>query len=295
MHTFSLPRLTSINDTEVLESYLLLALQEDGAWNDVTCEALVPASQRGRAKMFSKSEGVFCGGMIAERVFHLMDPALEVKIRASEGHPMKPGEVLLNVEGSLRSILSAERTALNFVQRLSGVASMTNKLVRALGHGKASILDTRKTTPLWRALQRHAVVVGGGKNHRFALDDMIMIKNNHADAIGGVGLAVTKARAHLPHLPLAAEARTLDEARQALEAGADIIMLDNMTLDQVREAVGMIQDRALVEVTGGVTLENVGEMAVTGVDRISVGAITHSAPAMDISLHLESLADHPNR
>lgn len=287
---FPLPRLKDIADTEALDAYLTLALQEDGAWDDVTSKSVVPPSQRGRARMFTKAPGVFCGGIIAQRVFHLMDPALEVNILAREGQAIAPRDLLMRVEGSLRSILSAERTALNFVQSLSGVATRTRQLVQAIDGAKASILDTRKTTPLWRALERHAVLAGGGRNHRFALDDMVMIKNNHADAVGGVGIAIAKARAHQSDLPLAAEARTLQEAAQAVEAGADVVMLDNMTVARIRKAVAMIGHRAQVEVTGGVTLRNIASLAHTGVDRISVGAVTHSAPALDISLHLEPVA-----
>ncbi len=294
MKKFSLPRLTHIDDHEALDAYLMLALQEDGAWDDVTSKAVVPPSSMGRAKMFSKSEGVFCGGLIAKRIFEIMDDSLEISLKVKDGHYMKPGETLLTIKGSLRSILSAERTALNFAQNLSGVATMTRKLVHAISKCKASVLDTRKTTPLWRALERHAVLAGGGRNHRFALDDMIMIKNNHADAVGGVGCAIRKARAHTPDLPLAAEARDFAEVEEAVEAGADVIMLDNMTLEQIREAVRMINHRALVEVTGGVTLRNIASLAHTGVDRISVGAITHSAPSMDIAMHLEPLKDQLN-
>ncbi len=282
----ALPRLTDIRHTEILDQYLALALQEDGAWTDVTSDIL-PRESMGQAKMFSKVEGIFSGGIIAERIFHLLDDSIQVKRLAHEGQEIKKGDLLLRAKGPLIGILAAERTALNFVQRMSGVATATRHMVDAVAGWKADLLDTRKTTPLWRALERHAVKCGGGKNHRFALDDMVMIKNNHADAVGGVARAIHLARAHKPHLHLAAEARTLEEAREAAEAGADVIMLDNMRLPQIRRAVQMINHRALVEVTGGVSLRNIASLASAGVDRISVGAITHSAPSLDISLHLE--------
>ncbi|MCX7016159.1 MAG: carboxylating nicotinate-nucleotide diphosphorylase [Candidatus Sumerlaeota bacterium] len=282
----TLPRLTHISDTATLDLYLRLALEEDGAFADATCQAIVPETARMRAVMIAKEGGVFCGGIVAERVFRLIDPQLRVRRLAREGAAVEPKQRLMTIHGRVRSILSAERVALNFVQRLSGIATLTRKFVEAIANPRVSLLDTRKTTPLWRALERYAVRSGGGRNHRFALDDMIMIKENHADAIGGVGRAVERARRARPDLRIAAEARTEAEAREAAEAGADLIMLDNMSASEIRRALRAIAGRAPTEATGGVTLRTARSLARTGVDRLSVGAITHSAPALDVSLDL---------
>jgi nicotinate-nucleotide pyrophosphorylase (carboxylating) len=292
----ALPRLTDLEDVEALDAYLLLALEEDGAWDDATSLAVIPASARAKAGMIAKEQGVFCGGIIAERLFRLRDAGVRVHRAAREGRLVRRGARLLTVEGALRSILSVERTALNFAQRLSGIATMTRRFVEAAGDRRVSVLDTRKTTPLWRALERHAVRCGGGKNHRFALDDMILIKNNHADAVGSVERAVERAREKRPDLRVAAEARDLRETEEAARAGADIILLDNMGPAQARRAVRRVGGRARVEITGGLTLRNAAAFARAGADRLSVGALTHSAPALDLALHLfETPAKRPRR
>lgn len=282
----AVPRLTDVNDAKALTAYLRLALTEDGAWDDVTSDSVVPVRAKGRARIFAKCDGLFCGGAIAERVFLIRNPRLRIVRKTKEGGTVAPDVTVMTIEGSLRSILAAERVALNFIQHLSGVATLTRQFVLAVGRRKVDILDTRKTTPLWRALERHAVRCGGGRNHRFALDDMVLLKNNHADAVGGVGRAVELARRKTNGLKIAAEARTTAEAKEAAEAGADIILLDNMNPLQMRHAIKAVAKRALIEVTGGVTLRNAAALARIGVDRLSAGALTHSAPAMDFSLHL---------
>jgi len=281
-----LPRLTDVRDTKTLDAYLRLALLEDGAWDDATSLSVIPAGKQAKARIFAKARGVYCGGIVAERVFKLLDGNIVVKRLAREGREVNPGDKVVSLTGPLRSLLSAERVALNFIQRLSGIATLSSKFTRHIGVNKVILLDTRKTTPLWRALERHAVRTGGGRNHRFALDDMVMIKDNHADAIGGVRSAIERARSKRPDLPIAAEARTVAQARAAAEVGADIVMLDNMTPAQIRRSVEAVAGRAQTEATGGANVRNIAALARTGVDRISVGALTHSAPALDFSMLL---------
>ncbi len=287
-------RLLDCRDFETLDEYLRLALEEDGAWNDVTTLAIASESALARATMIVKQRGVFCGALAAERVFRLMDSRMNIEPLLADGAWAEAGTPAMRVRGPLRGLLSAERLALNLVQRLSGIATLTRRFVEAAG-GRAMILDTRKTTPLWRALERYAVRAGGAANHRFALDDMFMIKDNHADAAGGVGAAVRRAAEYRqalaargkPLLRIAAEARTADEALEAAEAGADIVMLDNMTPEQARQAIEALPAGAEAEITGGVTLANIARYAEAGAARISIGAVTHSAPALDVSLDLE--------
>ncbi len=268
------------------------ALAEDLGSGDVTTEALIPANQEGKAYLRAKSEGVLAGIGVAAMVFHRVDSVLRVKELVAEGSRMHPGDRLAAIEGKVASILRAERTALNFLQRLSGIATETAKYVEAISGTKALITDTRKTAPGLRALEKYAVRVGGGHNHRQNLGDGVLIKDNHLVALGsrgvGLGEAIEKARQHAPHtLKIEVEVESVEQAEEALSAGADIIMLDNMSLEDMRQVVELTQGRAVLEASGRITLDRVRAVAETGVDLISVGALTHSAKALDISLELE--------
>ncbi len=264
------------------------ALDEDVGSGDVTTHTLVPAEATGRATLTQKAPGVIAGLRVAESVFHRVDPSLRWRSHVVEG-VWRDGGLVAEVAGASRSILTAERTALNLLQRLSGVATMAARYVQAVEGTGARILDTRKTTPGMRILEKQAVVVGGGVNHRAGLYDAILIKENHAAMAGGVGEATRRALAAADGRLVEVEAATLDEVREALEAGAPRIMLDNMTTDEMRAAVELTAGRAELEASGGVNLDTVRAIAETGVDFISVGALTHSAPALDISLILNAL------
>lgn len=266
------------------------ALAEDlGEAGDVTVAATVPPGTGAHATITQKAPGVISGLRIAELAFTELDPQVELRRRVEEGLWREDGGPVLELSGDAAALLSAERTALNFLGRLSGIATLTARYVRAVEGTGAKILDTRKTTPGLRALEKQAVADGGGENHRFGLFDMVLIKENHAAMAGGVGDAVRAARAASPELPLVVECSDLAEVREALEAGAPRILLDNMDPAQLREAIALIDGRALSEGSGGVTLESVRGRAETGLDLISVGALTHSAPNLDLSLLLEPL------
>jgi nicotinate-nucleotide pyrophosphorylase (carboxylating) len=264
------------------------ALAEDVGAGDVTTELLVPPDARGRAVLTQKAPGVVAGMRVAEAVFHRVDPALRWHAHVEEGVWRSEGGRVAEVAGASRSILTAERVALNFLQRLSGVATLTARYVREVKGTGARILDTRKTTPGLRVLEKQAVLAGGGHNHRSGLFDAILVKENHSAMAGGVGEATRRAVA-AGSGPVEIECSTLDEVREALDAGAPRILLDNMTNDRLREAVALVAGRAELEASGGVTLETVRAIGETGVDYISVGALTHSAPALDVSLILERL------
>jgi nicotinate-nucleotide pyrophosphorylase (carboxylating) len=263
------------------------ALAEDVGVGDVTTELLVPADAVGRAVLTQKAPGVIAGMRVAEAVFHRVDPTLRWHAHVEEGVWRDDRGLVAEVAGASRSILTAERVALNFLQRLSGVATLTARYVREISGTGARILDTRKTTPGLRVLEKQAVLAGGGHNHRAGLFDASLVKENHSAMSGGVGEATR--RALTSSLPVEVECSTLDEVREALEAGAPRILLDNMANDELREAVALVAGRAELEASGGVTLETVRGIAETGVDFISVGALTHSAPALDVSLILEPL------
>jgi nicotinate-nucleotide pyrophosphorylase (carboxylating) len=264
------------------------ALAEDIGEGDVTSRATVPGGARARATITQKAPGVIYGIDAAGEAFRALDPRAQMEGLASEGRWREGGPVLA-VEGEARALLGAERTALNFLARLSGVATLTARAVRAVEGTGATILDTRKTTPGLRVLEKAAVRAGGGTNHRAGLYDAILIKENHAVLAGGVGEAVRRARAAAPGLPLEVECRTLAEVDEALAAGAPRILLDNLSLGELRTAVERIGGRAQTEASGGITLETLRAHAETGVDFISLGALTHSAPALDLSLILEPL------
>jgi nicotinate-nucleotide pyrophosphorylase (carboxylating) len=279
-------------NTPQVKQLINQALAEDLSRQDVTTKALIPENQMGKALTMVKGKGVIAGTDIAKKVFLKVDPKLEVNILISEGAEVKPGDVVAIIEGKTSSILKAERVALNFLQRLSGIASETARYVQAVKGLPVYITDTRKTTPGLRTLEKYAVRVGGGKNHRMHLADGILIKDNHITVLHRRGLSikeiVAKARQKAPpELKIEVEVKTPEEAIQAAEAGADIIMLDNMNLKDMRRAVQQVKGKALIEASGGITLENVRAVAETGVDRISIGALTHSPKALDISLELD--------
>jgi nicotinate-nucleotide pyrophosphorylase (carboxylating) len=271
------------------------ALAEDVGTGDVTTEATVPASARGAATITQKAPGVISGLDVAEAVFRRLDPQCAVE-RGPEGVWREPGAVVLRVQGSARALLTAERTALNFLQRLSGIATVTADVVRSVDEagGTATILDTRKTSPGMRGLEKAAVVHGGAVNHRAGLYDAILIKDNHTALGGGVGQAVRAARAARPDLPVEVEVSDDGEIDAALEAGADRLLLDNMTPDEVRAAVARVDGRARLEASGGIDPETVVVYAtIIGLDYVSLGWLTHSAPALDLSLALETAPHDP--
>jgi nicotinate-nucleotide pyrophosphorylase (carboxylating) len=275
--------------TTTLHELVGRALDEDVGSGDVTTLATVPEHARAVATITQKAPGVVFGLDVAEAVFRSLDPAVELERLGPEGEWREHGPVL-RATGSARALLTGERTALNLLQRLSGVATLTARCVRAVEGTGAKVLDTRKTTPGLRALEKAAVAAGGGTNHRFGLFDEILIKENHAEMAGGVGPAVRAARERFPDLPLEVECRTPEEIAAALAAGAPRILLDNMSPAQLRAAVEQVGGRAFLEASGGMTLETLRDHAATGVDAISVGALTHSAPALDLSLLLEPVA-----
>ncbi len=275
-------------DEQEIAAVVARALAEDLGAGDVTTVATVPADLRARAVITQKAPGVVFGLDVAEATFAALDPNVVLRRLGPEGQ-WRDGGPVLEAVGAARALLSAERTALNFLQRLSGVATLTARCVEAIAGTGARIIDTRKTTPGLRRLEKAAVAAGGGTNHRAGLYDAILIKENHAEMAGGVGEAVRRARDHAPGLPLEVECRTSAEVDEALDAGAPRILLDNMSPSELRAAVARVRGRAELEASGGVTLQTLREIASTGVDFVSVGALTHSAPALDLSLILERL------
>jgi nicotinate-nucleotide pyrophosphorylase (carboxylating) len=285
--------LSAYLSADQLQSIIDLALAEDTAQGDVTSQALLPPYLTGQAEVTAKEAGVLAGIDVAGRVFHTVDLSLTIAILIRDGTPVKPGDIAASISGGLTGILKAERTALNFLQRLSGIASLTAQYVAAVAGLKAKIVDTRKTTPGLRLLEKYAVRAGGGHNHRLHLGDAVLIKDNHLAALRATGLKlkdiITKARRNAPEgITIEVEVTSAPEAAEAAKAGADIVMLDNMPPDEMRRAVTMVAGKAKVEASGGITLDNVRAVAETGVDIISVGALTHSFKALDISLELEA-------
>jgi nicotinate-nucleotide pyrophosphorylase (carboxylating) len=262
------------------------ALAEDLGWGDVTTEATVLPGQRARGILLVKSRAVIAGIQVAGEAFRQLDPAVTFVVRHEDGALCAPGDVIAEVRGSAAAMLTAERTALNLLQRMSGIATMTRAFVDAAG-GAITVLDTRKTTPTLRALEKYSVRAGGGSNHRTGLDDGILIKDNHIRLAGGVAEAMRRMKEGRHEMPIEIEAQTLDQVDAAVGAHADVILLDNLSTADIREAVRKIGGRAKVEISGGVTLARMGELATTGADYVSVGALTHSAPAADISFELE--------
>jgi nicotinate-nucleotide pyrophosphorylase (carboxylating) len=267
---------------------IALALDEDVGPGDRTAEAVVPAGARGSGLLFAKESLVVSGVSAAARVFRTLDPRCELEALKGEGDAAGPGDGVLRVRGSLRAVLTGERTALNLLQRLCGIATLTQKYAAVLRGTKTRLLDTRKTTPGLRELEKAAVRAGGGTNHRGALFDGILVKDNHAAAAGGIGEAVRRARAAAhPLLRVEAEVSTPAQIEEALQAGAQMLLLDNLGDEELRKAVAQVRGRVPLEASGGMTLERIARVASTGVDYVSVGALTHSAPAVDLSLLVE--------
>ena len=275
----------------VADRYLRLALEEDITSEDVSCESVMTEARAAEVELIAKQHGIICGLDVFERTFRLIDPTSRLERHVAEGDNVEPGELLGLMRGDVRALLSGERVALNYLQRMSGVATYTRAMVDALEGTGATLVDTRKTTPCMRVFDKEAVRVGGATNHRYNLSDGVLLKDNHIDAAGGITQAIAAARAHAPFVrKIEVEVETLDQVREALDAGADIIMLDNMTPTLMREAVSMIDGRSQVEASGNVDLDHVREIAQTGVDFISSGALTHSAPILDLSMkHLRLL------
>lgn len=270
-----------------VDNLIKTALLEDINYVDITTDYLIPEDQENEAKFLAKADGVLCGIEVALRVFTLIQPDFQYEVFIHDGEEVKKGDIIAKIKGKTRTILKGERTALNLLQHMSGISSMTNRIVKIVEGTNASIADTRKTLPGMRPLQKYAVTVGGGKNHRFNLSDAAMLKDNHVDAGGGITAAVTKLRTKLGHMAkVELEVRTLDELREALSVDVDVIMLDNMDNDTIREAVKIADGKALLEASGGITEETIRDVAETGVDIISIGALTHSVKAFDISLKI---------
>ena len=262
------------------------ALAEDLGWGDVTTEATVPADLRAKGIILVKSPCVVAGLDVAAEAFLQLDPGCSFERKRKDGDRCQPGDVVAELHGQAASMLTAERTALNFIQRLSGIATITRAFVDA-ANGTITILDTRKTTPTLRALEKYAVRAGAGTNHRAGLDDGVLIKDNHVRLAGGVRAAVQRMKDADPEMPIEVEAQSLEQIDEAIAAGADIILFDNLPIDAIHEGVKRVAGRAKIELSGGVTLERIPELARTGANYVSVGALTHSAPAADLSFELE--------
>lgn len=263
------------------------AISEDINYIDVSADYLIPEEQRNDSYFVAKADGVLCGLDIAMRVFTLLDDTFTYTVYKNDGDEVKAGDLIVEFNGKTACLLKGERTALNIIQHMSGIATATNKAVKLCEGTNASVTDTRKTLPGLRALQKYAVVCGGGKNHRYNLSDGAMLKDNHIDAGGGITNAVAILRSKLGHMvKIEVETRNFDEVKEAVDAGADIIMLDNMTNAQMKECVEYINGRAKTEASGNITLDNIAEVAKTGVDIISLGALTHSVKAFDISMKM---------
>jgi len=271
--------------THEFDAIIDAALREDMPEGDITSEGIIPADARSEAIFLAKEDGILAGLSIARRVFEKLDSAVEFTEKIPDGAAFRKSDILACVEGPTVALLKGERTALNFLQRLSGIATATRHFVDAVAGTKAKILDTRKTTPGLRLLEKYAVKMGGGTNHRFSLSDMVLIKDNHLRHVGSIAEAVRRARSSIrPGIRIEVEAADLTQVRDALAAGADMIMLDNMSLETMREAVALAAGRVPLEASGNMSLDRVRAVAKTGVDYISVGALTHSARAIDISL-----------
>lgn len=267
------------------DSLILQALSEDITSEDITTNAVMPSPKKGEVRLICKQDGIVAGLPVFERVFTLLDDTTKVEFHCQDGDEVKNGQLMAVVTGDIRVLLSGERTALNYLQRMSGIATYTRSIVRLLEGSKTKLLDTRKTTPNMRIFEKYAVKAGGGCNHRYNLSDGILLKDNHIGAAGSVTAAISMAKEYAPFVrKIEVETETLDMVREAVEAGADIIMLDNMSVETMKEAIQMIDGRAETECSGNVTKENIAPLVDIGVDYISSGALTHSAPIMDISL-----------
>ena len=268
-----------------MDNLILMALREDISSEDITTNSVMREARLGTVKLICKQDGVIAGLDVFQRTFELLDEKTQVKKYFKDGDEVKKGDHLADVTGDIRVLLSGERVALNYLQRMSGIATYTRNVVKLLGDSKVRLLDTRKTTPNMRIFEKYAVKMGGGYNHRYNLSDGILLKDNHIDAAGGVKEAIKMAKDYAPFVrKIEVEVENLDMLREALEAGADIIMLDNMTPEMMKEAVKIVDGRAKTECSGNITKENIEKVIDTGVDYISSGALTHSAPILDISL-----------
>ena len=275
------------------DKFIKMALEEDINSEDVTTNSVMPHYKKGQVELICKEDGIVAGLQVFQRVFQLLDPKTEVVFDVQDGEVVQNGQHMATVVGDIRVLLSGERTALNYLQRMSGIATYTNKVTKLLECTKTTLLDTRKTTPCMRIFEKYAVTVGGGSNHRYNLSDGVLLKDNHIDAAGSVKAAVLAAKAYAPFVrKIEVETESLEQVQEALEAGADIIMLDNMTPDMMAEAVKLIDGRAKTECSGNITKENIEKITAIGVDYVSSGALTHSAPILDISLkHLKALEE----
>jgi len=268
-----------------VDPFILSALKEDITSEDVSTNSVMPHPQMGEVDLICKQDGIICGLQVFERVFTLLDAETKVEFYVKDGDAVKKGQLMAKVRGDIRTLLCGERTALNYLQRMSGIATYTNEVASLLKGTKTKLLDTRKTTPNNRIFEKYSVRVGGGNNHRYNLSDGVMLKDNHIGAAGGVKKAIEMAKAYAPFVrKIEVEVENMDMVKEAVEGGADIIMLDNMNHDQLKEAIDYIAGRAEIEVSGNVTKENIAKLTDLGVDFISSGALTHSAPIMDISL-----------
>lgn len=275
----------SITMTLNVDDLILQALREDISSEDVTTNAVMPKAQKGEAQLICKQDGVLAGLWVFKRVFELLDENVCVKLNFEDGDTVKNGELIGTVTGDIRAILSGERTALNYLQRMSGIATYTSSVAKLLEGSKVKLLDTRKTTPNNRIFEKYAVKTGGGYNHRYNLSDGVLLKDNHIGAAGGVKEAIHMAKEYAPFVrKIEVECETVAMVEEALEAGADIIMLDNMSVEEMQKAVALINGKAEIECSGNVTKENIERYISLGVDYISSGALTHSAPIMDVSL-----------
>ena len=267
------------------DKFIRLALEEDINSEDVTTNSVMPEYKKGEVQLICKEDGIIAGLGVFERVFTLLDPETKVIFDVKDGDEVKCGQHLATLTGDIRVLLSGERTALNYLQRMSGIATYTNNVAKLLEGTKTVLLDTRKTTPCMRIFEKYAVKVGGGSNHRYNLSDGVLLKDNHIDAAGGVKEAIEAAKAYAPFVrKIEVETENLDMVKEAVEAGADIIMLDNMSPEEMAEAVKIIDGRAKTECSGNVTKENIEKITKIGVDYVSSGALTHSSPILDISL-----------
>lgn len=268
-----------------VDPLILSAIREDITSEDVSTNCVMPTATPGEVDLICKQEGIICGLQVFERVFHLLDDKTEVEFFVKDGDPVTPGQLMAKVRGDIRVLLSGERTALNYLQRMSGVATYTHSVASLLEGSGTKLLDTRKTTPNNRIFEKYSVRIGGGNNHRYNLTDGVMLKDNHIGAAGGVKEAIKMAKEYAPFVrKIEVETENLEMVKEAVEAGADIIMLDNMTNEEMAEAIRIIDGRAEIEVSGNVTKENIARLVDLGVDFISSGALTHSAPILDISL-----------
>lgn len=268
-----------------VDKYLLSALKEDITSEDVTTNAVMPNATKGQVELICKQDGVICGLQIFARVFELLQDDIEIECFVEDGDEVKTGQLMAKVTGDIRTLLCGERTALNYLQRMSGIATYTRSIAKLLEGSGIKLLDTRKTTPNNRIFEKYSVRVGGGNNHRYNLTDGVLLKDNHIGAAGGVKKAIEMAKEYAPFVrKIEVEVENLDMVKEAVEAGADIIMLDNMTPEVMKEAIKIIDKRAEIEISGNVTKENIARLTGLGVDYISSGALTHSAPIMDISL-----------